>query len=130
MATSTRMIQDPETVVADTVARLRQTFDRGATKPLAWRLRQLRALKQLLLERGDELERALATDLGKSGTEAQITEIGLLISELDHTLKHLKRWVRPRRVAVPLTLAPASASVVAEPVGVVLVIGPRHSWTG
>ncbi|KQM15636.1 aldehyde dehydrogenase [Plantibacter sp. Leaf171] len=124
MATSTRTIQDPETVVADTVARLRQAFDRGATKPLAWRIRQLRAVKQLLLERGDELERALATDLGKSGTEAQITEIGLLISELDHTLKHLKRWVKPRRVAVPLTLAPASASVVAEPVGVVLVIGP------
>jgi aldehyde dehydrogenase (NAD+) len=124
MATSIRTKQEPRVVVADTVARLRQTFDRGTTKPVAWRLRQLRALKQLLLERGGELERALATDLGKSGTEAQITEIGLLVGEIDHTLKHLKRWVRPRRVAVPLTLAPASASVVAEPVGVVLVIGP------
>ncbi|MDD9152448.1 aldehyde dehydrogenase family protein [Plantibacter flavus] len=124
MATSIRTKQEPKVVVADTVVRLRQTFDRGTTKPVAWRLRQLRALKQLLLERGGELERALATDLGKSGTEAQITEIGLLVGEIDHTLKHLKRWVRPRRVAVPLTLAPASASVVAEPVGVVLVIGP------
>ncbi|MET3510837.1 aldehyde dehydrogenase family protein [Plantibacter flavus] len=124
MATSIRTKQEPKVVVADAVARLRQTFDRGTTKPVAWRLRQLRALKQLLLERGGELERALATDLGKSGTEAQITEIGLLVGEIDHTLKHLKRWVRPRRVAVPLTLAPASASVVAEPVGVVLVIGP------
>ena len=124
MATSIRTKQEPKVVVADAVARLRQAFDRGTTKPVAWRLRQLRALKQLLLERGVELERALATDLGKSGTEAQITEIGLLVGEIDHTLKHLKRWVRPRRVAVPLTLAPASASVVAEPVGVVLVIGP------
>jgi len=111
-------------VVSAAVASLRQTFDRGATKPLAWRLRQLRSLKRLLVERGDELERALAADLGKSGTESQITEIGLLVGEIDHTLKHLRRWVRPRRVAVPLTLAPASASVVAEPVGVVLVIGP------
>lgn len=135
MATSTRATHttaqpdpreqdDPTALVATTVTALRQTFDRGATKPLAWRLRQLRALKRMLVERGDELEQALTADLGKSGTEAQITEIGLLVGEIDHTLKHLRRWVRPRRVAVPLTLAPAAASVVAEPVGVVLVIGP------
>ncbi|HXH35749.1 MAG TPA: aldehyde dehydrogenase family protein [Plantibacter sp.] len=111
-------------LASTTVAALRQTFDRGTTKPLAWRLRQLRALKRLLVERGGELEQALSTDLGKSGTEAQITEIGLLVGEIDHALKHLRSWTRPRRVAVPLALAPASASVVAEPVGVVLVIGP------
>ncbi|MGK9146490.1 aldehyde dehydrogenase family protein [Plantibacter flavus] len=133
MATSTRTKRTtapettgsvPDATVSAAVTTLRQCFDRGTTKPLAWRLRQLRALKRMLVERGGELEQALAADLGKSGTESQLTEIGLLVGEIDHALKHLRSWVRPRRVSVPLALAPAAASVVAEPVGVVLVIGP------
>ncbi|WP_374110160.1 aldehyde dehydrogenase family protein [Okibacterium sp. HSC-33S16] len=107
-----------------TLSELRRTFARGTTKPLAWRLRQLRALKQMLVERGPELEDALAADLAKNATEAQLSEIGPVIGEIDHALRHLRSWVRTRRVAVPLTLAPAFGRVVREPLGVVLVIGP------
>jgi aldehyde dehydrogenase (NAD+) len=106
------------------LSELRGSFARGTTKPLAWRIRQLRALKQLLIERGPELEDALAADLTKNSTEAQLSEIGPVIGEIDFTLRHLRSWLRARRVAVPVTLAPASARVVREPLGVVLVIGP------
>ncbi|MCU1526330.1 MAG: aldehyde dehydrogenase family protein, partial [Frondihabitans sp.] len=34
------------------------------------------------------------------------------------------RWLQPRRVATPLLLVPATASVVREPLGVVLIIAP------
>ena len=44
--------------------------------------------------------------------------------EIDHTLRHLRAWTAPRRVPVPLSLAPGRARVVREPLGVVLVIAP------
>lgn len=106
------------------VAGLRTGFDAGVTKPVEWRRAQLRRLRALLVDRSDAFERALFEDLGKSGTEAQLTEIGFLVSEIDGALANLAAWMRPKRVAVPLALQPASARVVPQPLGVVLVIAP------
>ncbi len=117
---STLTEADASTIVAD----LRQTFAGGTTKPLAWRVKQLTALKRMLIERGADFEQALATDLAKSPTEAQLSEIGLTVGEIDYTLGRLRSWLRPKRVAVPIALAPAGAKVIREPLGVVLVMGP------
>lgn len=106
------------------VAGLRHSFSRGITRPEVWRREQLMRLRALLQDRGADFEAALRSDLGKSGTEAQLTEIGFLVSEIDHALAHLSRWMRPRRVRVPLAVQPASARIVPEPLGVVLVIAP------
>ncbi|GAA1326149.1 aldehyde dehydrogenase family protein [Leucobacter albus] len=106
------------------VAGLRYSFDHGVTRPAAWRREQLSRLRDLLIDRAADFERALAADLGKSGTEAQLTEIGFLVAELDHALANLGGWMRPRRAGVPLALQPATARVVPEPLGVVLVIAP------
>ena len=110
--------------IAGSVAGLRKYFETGATKPVQWRRAQLKALRALLLENSVRLEDALRTDLNKAPTETQVLEIGVILSEIDYTLKHLKRWVRPRRVSVPGSAIPASASIVREPLGVVLVIAP------
>ncbi|MDR6969996.1 aldehyde dehydrogenase family protein [Leifsonia shinshuensis] len=109
---------------ARTVADLRSSFDRGVTKPLAWRLGQLRALRRMLTERSAVFEDALLSDLAKNPTESQIAELGFVVGEIDHTLKRLRRWLRPQRVAVPGALMPARASTILEPVGVVLIIAP------
>ncbi|MGB8938625.1 MAG: aldehyde dehydrogenase family protein, partial [Streptomyces sp.] len=92
--------------------------------PTAWRRRQLRALRALLTEQAPALTEALALDLGKSPVETHTSELGFVVNEIDHTLRHLERWLRPRRVPVPLTLLPARARTVREPLGVVLVISP------
>src|SRR5579875_1660022 len=104
-----------------TVDELRSAFDRGVTKPLAWRLSQLRALRRMLTERAADFEDALLADLAKNPTESQIAELGFVVGEIDHTLKRLRRWLRPRRVSVPGALLPARASTILEPVGVVLI---------
>jgi aldehyde dehydrogenase (NAD+) len=78
----------------------------------------------MLIEQGPALEGALATDLAKGPTESQLSEIGVVVGEIDHTIRHLRRWLRPRRVAIPFVVAPAAARVVREPLGVVLVIAP------
>lgn len=106
------------------VAGLRYAFEHGTTRPESWRREQLTRLKTLLVERGADFEAALSRDLGKSGTEAQLTEIGFLITEIDHALAHLGSWMRPRRASIPLAVQPASGKIVPEPLGVVLVIAP------
>lgn len=110
--------------VASPVARARALFDAGTTRPLAWRLEQLRNLRRMLAERHGEFAAALATDLGKHNTEAQLTEIGFVAAEAAHLERHLEGWLRPRRVPVPLTVQPARAWTELTPLGVVLVIGP------
>ena len=109
---------------AEVVAAARRAFDDGVTKPREWRVAQLRALRSLLVDHEDELAEALHADLGKSATEAWVTETGFVVREIDHTLRHLRSWTAPRRVPVPLALAPGRAKVVREPLGVVLVIAP------
>ncbi|AKZ54005.1 Aldehyde dehydrogenase [Streptomyces ambofaciens ATCC 23877] len=110
---------------ADVVARLRATFRTGRTKPVEWRTAQLRRLRDLLTEKGPDLEAALHADLGKSAAEAQRTEIGFTVREIDHTLDHLTDWLRPEPAPVPAHLgADATAWTQYDPLGVVLVIAP------
>ncbi|MFE0820290.1 aldehyde dehydrogenase family protein [Streptomyces sp. NPDC058847] len=110
---------------ADAVARLRATFRTGRTKPVEWRTGQLRRLRALLTENGPDLEAALHADLGKSAAEAQRTEIGFTVREIDHTLDHLADWLRAEPAPVPAHLgADATAWTQYDPLGVVLVIAP------
>jgi aldehyde dehydrogenase (NAD+) len=119
-ATSTRARLD----LPDTVARLRATFESGRTRPLRWRRDQLEALRAMLVEREADLLAALKADLGKPPTEAWATDVGFVISEITHALRHLRAWSRPERVWAPMVTRPASARIVREPVGVALVIAP------
>src|SRR6476620_4912545 len=121
--TGDRYIDRMQTVAA-TVARAREIFDNGTTRPLAWRLEQLGSLRRMLIERRREFAAALAADLGKHETEAQLTEIGFVTAEAAHLEKHLVAWLRPRPVSVPLAVQPAKAWTELTPLGVVLVIGP------
>lgn len=110
--------------VQESVAAARAVFKSGTTKPLAWRVQQLQAMNTMLVEHRDDFTAALAADLGKHPAESWLTEIGFLTSDIAHTLKHLEGWLKPRKVPVPLALAPARATTVLEPLGVVLVIAP------
>ena len=112
------------TEVAKTVARLRDTFDSGHTRPAGWRKAQLRRLKQLLSEGEDEIATAMRDDLGKAPAEGWMTEVRLVQRELTHMIGHLDDWIRPHHVHVPVVLQPARAKILPEPLGVALVIAP------
>ncbi|MFD7131136.1 aldehyde dehydrogenase family protein [Streptomyces sp. NPDC059894] len=120
--TSTDLHSEPD--IAASVAEVRAYFRTGATRDLAWRSRQLTALAALLRDNRATLEEALWLDLHKSATEAQITELGGVLADIAHTQRRLSRWTRPRRARLPLGLAPASARLVTEPLGTVLIISP------
>ncbi|MFE8992838.1 aldehyde dehydrogenase family protein [Streptomyces collinus] len=110
---------------ADVVARLRATFRTGRTKPMEWRMTQLRRLRDMLTENGADLAAALRADLGKSATEAFRTEIDFTVREIDHTLDHLADWLRPEPAPAPAHLgADVTVWTQYDPLGVVLVIAP------
>jgi aldehyde dehydrogenase (NAD+) len=66
----------------------------------------------------------LYSDLKKSPEESWITETGFLIAEINYTLKHLHRWMKPKKVPTNLMNLPSKSFVYKEPLGVVLIIGP------
>ena len=110
--------------VISPVVRARAVFDAGTTRPLTWRLDQLRGLRRMLAERQADFAESLAHDVGKHRTEAQLAEIGFADAEAAHLERHLENWLRPRRVQVPPAVQPARAWTELTPLGVVLVIGP------
>lgn len=90
----------------------------------AWRKAQLEGMRRMLAERETDFVEALRTDLGKHPVESELTEIGFVLTEISHALRHLKKWMRPRRFRTPLALAPATAKLLPEPLGHVLIISP------
>ncbi|MFI9362689.1 aldehyde dehydrogenase family protein [Kitasatospora sp. NPDC053057] len=119
-----RLVEDLATDAGAVVERLRATFRSGRTKPLAWRLDQLGALRALLTEQSEAFLAALNADLGKGAAEAYRTEVAFTLNELDHTVQHLEEWLHPKPAAVPDVFLPAQARVVRDPLGVVLIIAP------
>lgn len=106
------------------VTKLRESFESGATRPIEWRKRQLERMNAMLEERETEFLDALAADLGKPRLEAWATDLGIVITEIEHALRHLTSWVKPERVWTPLVQRPGRAAIHREPFGVVLVIAP------
>jgi aldehyde dehydrogenase (NAD+) len=110
--------------IPEMLSRLRRAFDAGRTRPVEWRREQLRRLKAMLEDREADLLDALAADLGKPRLEGWATDIGMVIAEIEHTLRHLSGWMKPERTPMPLAQRPGRATIHREPVGVVLVIAP------
>jgi aldehyde dehydrogenase (NAD+) len=106
------------------VARLRAAFDAGRTRPAAWRRRQLEALARMMDENAADFLAALRADLGKPELEARVTDVSIVRNDARLALRKLASWMRPQRVSTPLEQRPASARIVREPLGVVLVIAP------
>ena len=96
----------------------------GATKSYAFRKEQLQKLKAAVLAHEKELHDALYADLKKSPEESWVTETGFLLAEINHTLKHLKAWMKPQKVSTNLLNLPGKSLIYKEPLGVVLIIGP------
>ncbi|HUX22132.1 MAG TPA: aldehyde dehydrogenase [Spirochaetia bacterium] len=106
------------------VAAQRAYFESGVTRPVDFRVEQLRRLKQALLDNEAALGEALKADLGKSQAETYISEIFLSIYEINTTARRLKGWARPQRVKTDFVQLPARSFRIADPLGVVLIISP------
>lgn len=114
----------PVAELAPTLARLRTAWQ--ARKPdRAQRRDDLLRLRAAVKARMDEMAAVISDDFGgRSRHESMIGEGMTVLGEIDHLLRHLRGWMRPRRVGVGWRFWPARAEVRPEPVGVVGVIAP------
>ena len=110
------------TPIREVIDRQRQFFATGKTKEVDFRRQQLEKLKATIKKNSPAILDALYTDLHKPEFEGYF-ELAVT-QDIDYALKHLKSWVKPKKVKAPLTQFPASARIYPEPLGVALIIGP------
>ena len=102
----------------------RQFFDNGGTRSLQSRHQVLQNLKKVIQIEENAIDEALKKDLGKSSNETFLSEVGLVLTEIDYFKRHLKQLAKPKRVANSLLNWPSKDFVVPEPYGVMLHISP------
>ena len=110
--------------LAPALQRLRSAWQ--ADKPgYAQRRADLERLREALKRRLEEMADAIAADFGhRSKDESRIADGMTVLNDIDHLLRHLRGWMRPRRVGVGWRFWPARAEIRPQPLGVVGVIAP------
>ncbi len=56
--------------------------------------------------------------------EVIVSEVNLILCEIDEALAHLDSWTKPTRVYTPISAQPATSEIRHDPLGVVLVVAP------
>lgn len=102
----------------------RAFFKAGYSLDVRGRRAALSILASSIKEYEAEILAALKQDLGKSETEAYMTELGMALSEIKNTVRHLRCWASKRRVRTPLSQFPARSYILSEPYGNVLIMSP------
>jgi coniferyl-aldehyde dehydrogenase len=103
-------------------------FELSRTIPspdLAERLDRLARLRAVVSENEAGFEQAISADFGhRSRTETAIAEALLVLGEIRHATKHLKKWMAPQRISTTLQFMPAKNRLMPQPLGVVGIIAP------
>lgn len=110
---------------AEAVAHQRAYFESGATRGYEFRISQLQKLKQAMLKYADQLEAALKSDIGRPPLEAYV-ELNTTMDELNHTIKKLKKWMKPKSVPTTMFAQPGRSRIEYTPKGVTLIMGPYN----
>lgn len=110
--------------IKDICSQQKEYFAAGKTLPVSFRIKQLRLLRRAIKNNEEKLLASLQEDMGKSPHESYLSEIVLVLQEIDYAIKNLAKWSKPQKVKTPIPLIPARSYIYPEPYGVALIIGP------
>ncbi len=114
-----------ENMIREITEKQRKYFRSNETLDISFRIRQLKKLKQAVIDNEEMLEEALKNDLGRSKTEAYLCDVGPIIVEINEIIHGLRRWERPEKHFSGLMCFPSlSTTVYKMPYGVTLIISP------
>ena len=102
----------------------RKYYNQGETLDVSFRIAMLKKLKNSILAYEENLYDALWQDLRKSKFESYETEIGLVIDEIDLSIKKLRSWAKPKRKRTPMVHFLSYSYRYPNPYGVVLIMSP------
>ncbi len=89
------------------------------------RIDRLRRLRAVIEANENSFEQAISADFGhRASIETTIAETLFLYVEIKHAIKHLRKWMAPRRIATALQFMPAKNRLIPQPLGVVGIIAP------
>lgn len=88
------------------------------------RIGKLRQLKQAIENAEEEIFAALESDLHKNRFETAVTELFFTYAEIDHAIKKLRSWMKPKSASRTMSNLFASNKIYYEPKGVCLIIAP------
>ncbi len=114
----------PNDDIEKKLAQQQAYFATGATLPVKFRLAALKKLRDAIERYEVPITDALRDDLGKSGHESYMCEIALVKSELHYMLRHVRRFVREKRVHTPLAQWISRSYEKPSPYGCVLIMSP------
>ena len=109
---------------ADKVKLLREGFNTQAALDVERRIVWLKLMREEIKRRESEIFSALKEDFNKCKFETYATEVLMVLDELSHTIKHLKRWARSKRTGAGLINFPAHGKIIPQPYGVTLIMAP------
>ena len=91
----------------------------------AQRMDDLARLRHAFVQRLDDLCAAMAADFGQRPRhESLLADAFPVLHALDHTRRHLRRWMRARHGWADWPFLPARIAIVPRPLGVVGIIAP------
>ncbi|MFA6237810.1 MAG: aldehyde dehydrogenase family protein [Bacteriovorax sp.] len=90
----------------------------------AERILKLKKLKAEVIRRRGDIALALNKDFKKPFAESELTEIHPVIDEINFTIRHLKKWMKPKSVKTPVVLFGSRSKIQYEARGVVLILSP------
>ncbi|NLL52558.1 MAG: aldehyde dehydrogenase [Peptococcaceae bacterium] len=96
----------------------------GATRSYGFRKQALTKLKKAIISNEALLAEALKKDLNKSPGESFLCEIGMVLEEISFHQKHLRNWMKERRIKPSMAQLPGRCFISPEPYGVVLIMAP------
>jgi acyl-CoA reductase-like NAD-dependent aldehyde dehydrogenase len=109
----------------DTLDRQRSAFSSDIYPDFQTRKDRLDRLEVALEMNFDRLVEALNADFShRSAVECKAVDLVPALGSIRFARKNLKRWMRARRVSMPLHLQPARGKIVPQPLGVVGIISP------
>jgi len=111
-------------MIQNLLQKQRLFFSSNKTKDYEFRRRQLELLKKIIIDNEEKIMEATRKDLNRPEAETYIAETIFLIKEINHTIKKLKSWMKPKCVSTIFPLLPGCSRIVSEPFGVSLIIAP------
>jgi aldehyde dehydrogenase (NAD+) len=110
--------------IEELVKSQRDFFLTGVTKNVDYRIKALKKLKEVILSKEERICEALKKDLNKSPMESYMAEVGMTLSELNDSIKHVRTWAKAKHVPSPLAQFHAKSFIMSEPYGVTLIMSP------
>ncbi|PKP26409.1 MAG: aldehyde dehydrogenase [Bacteroidetes bacterium HGW-Bacteroidetes-2] len=99
-------------------------FAIGKTKEITFRKEALKKLLAVIQKNEEAICNALYSDFKKSKFESLVTEVVLVVKELQLSIKNIDKWTKPKTVKASFLNFPSKDLLYTEPYGTVLIIAP------